>query len=114
MTATAISRGISDALHNMSYADAQGIPMIDENGRPRPIKVTVDAPLTVLGSKNLLGERAVLERIAPGLSERPQAVMTKVAMSELEGPGAAAKKRERDLDELEEEGEGDLKRTRRD
>ena len=39
---------------------ADGIPMIDENGRPRPIKVEVMAETTIEGSKNVVGEKAVL------------------------------------------------------
>ncbi|KAG4439811.1 hypothetical protein IFR05_004709 [Cadophora sp. M221] len=113
VTATQITRGVVDALRNMSYGvgDDQGVPMIDADGHPRPIKVTVSAPMTVLGSKNLMGERAVMERIAPGLTDRPASTVTKVPLSELEGP-APVKKRERE--EIEEEPvEGDLKRTRR-
>lgn len=37
-----------------------GIPMIDENGRPRPIKVEVRAETRVDGSKNVVGEKAVI------------------------------------------------------
>jgi hypothetical protein len=32
-----------------------GIPMIDEEGRPRPIDVQVDAGITVHGTKNTIG-----------------------------------------------------------
>ncbi|KAH9210553.1 hypothetical protein DL95DRAFT_10256 [Leptodontidium sp. 2 PMI_412] len=114
ITATQITRGVVDALRNMSYGvgDDQGVPMIDADGHPRPIKVTVSAPLTVLGSKNLMGERAVMERIAPGLMDRPAATMTKAPLTELDGP-VPVKKRERG--EIEEEPvEGGSKRTRRD
>lgn len=34
--------------------------MIDENGRPRPLKVDVKAEVTVQGNKNVVGEQAVL------------------------------------------------------
>ena len=37
-----------------------GIPMIDENGRPRPISVEVQAETRVEGSRNVVGEKAVL------------------------------------------------------
>jgi hypothetical protein len=35
-----------------------GVPMIDENGRPRPIIVDVDASTKIEGSDNFLGEKA--------------------------------------------------------
>ncbi|KAH7330338.1 hypothetical protein BKA65DRAFT_509194 [Rhexocercosporidium sp. MPI-PUGE-AT-0058] len=114
ITATKITQGVVDALRNMSYGvgDGQGVPMIDADGNPRPISVSVNAPLTVLGSKNLLGERAVMERIAPGLVNRPAANVTNTPLTEIDGP-APVKKRERE--EIEEElAEGDSKRTRRD
>ncbi|CZS90653.1 uncharacterized protein RCO7_06804 [Rhynchosporium graminicola] len=111
ITATKIAQGVTDALFSMTYGDAQGIPMIDEDGRPRPIRVVVSAPLTVLGSKNLMGERAVMERIAPGLRDYPASAMTKASLTEI-GESASVKKRERS--EVEEHEEGESKRTRRD
>ncbi|CZT48184.1 uncharacterized protein RSE6_08848 [Rhynchosporium secalis] len=111
ITATKIAQGVTDALFSMTYGDAQGIPMIDEDGRPRPIRVVVSAPLTVLGSKNLMGERAVMERIAPVLRDYPASAMTKASLTEI-GESASVKKRERS--EVEEHEEGESKRTRRD
>ncbi|KAL2067271.1 hypothetical protein VTL71DRAFT_1695 [Oculimacula yallundae] len=111
VTATKIAQGITEALRGMSYGDTQGVPLIDEEGRPRPIKVVVSAPLTVLGSKNLMGERAVMERIAPGLRGFPAAAVTKISLAEV-GESGGVKKRERDGEE--EDVEGESKRTRRD
>ena len=37
---------------------AGGVPMIDENGRPRPIIIDVDAGTRIEGSDNVLGEKA--------------------------------------------------------
>jgi len=121
-TATTIAQGIVDALRCMTYGDDKGVPMIDEDGRPRPIKVNVKAPLTILGSKNLMGERAVMERLAPAVANRPAAVVTKVPLNDLGGSGeadkgfekgeinGAVKKRERE--ESQETVEGELKRSR--
>jgi hypothetical protein len=42
-----------------------GIPMIDEEGRPRPIDVQVDAGIIVRGTKNTIGKKAVLFGLRP-------------------------------------------------
>lgn len=42
---------------------AGGIPVIDQDGRPRPIKVEVDAEMKITGSNNMVGENAVLMNI---------------------------------------------------
>ncbi|PVH87169.1 hypothetical protein DL98DRAFT_510027 [Cadophora sp. DSE1049] len=123
-TATTIAQGIVDALRCMTYGDDKGVPMIDEDGRPRPIKVNVKAPLTVLGSKNLLGERAVMERLAPAMASRPAAVITKVPLNEVNGSDEADKSiekgevngsvKKREREESQEAVEGDSKRSRLD
>jgi hypothetical protein len=53
--ALCIVRGIKDC----SMARA-GIPMIDEDGRPRPIDVQVDAKIEIQGAENTVGKKAVL------------------------------------------------------
>ncbi|KAH7403325.1 hypothetical protein BKA64DRAFT_668810 [Cadophora sp. MPI-SDFR-AT-0126] len=123
-TATTIAQGVVDALRCMTYGDDKGVPMIDEDGRPRPIKVNVKAPLTVLGSKNLLGERAVMERLAPAMASRPAAVITKVPLTEFGGPDEADKSiekgevngsiKKREREGSQEATEGDSKRSRLD
>jgi hypothetical protein len=40
-----------------------GIPMIDEEGRPRPIEVRVDVGVKIDGTKNTIGEQAVLSAL---------------------------------------------------
>jgi hypothetical protein len=58
-----ISEGVVSALRSMCGAggggsgDGGGIPMIDEDGRPRPIKVEVRAETRVVGSGNLVSDR---------------------------------------------------------
>lgn len=54
-----IAMAVVQALKQLSHG-ADGIPMIDENGRPRPLKVDVKAEVTVQGNKNVVGEQAVL------------------------------------------------------
>ena len=54
--------------------------MIDEEGKPRPIKVDIAAGLKIDGSKNVVGERAVLAAVASG-----EVVLRKTSSSSSEG-----------------------------
>jgi hypothetical protein len=57
--ASSIAHCIVRSIKYCSMARA-GIPMIDEEGRPRPIDVQVDAKIKVHGTKNTVGKKAVL------------------------------------------------------
>jgi hypothetical protein len=57
--ASSIAHCIVRSIKDCSMARA-GIPMIDEEGRPRPIDVQVDAKIKVRGAKNTVGKKAVL------------------------------------------------------
>jgi SpoVK/Ycf46/Vps4 family AAA+-type ATPase len=57
-TGCKIAVAIVTGLRQMSGVSG-GVPMIDENGRPRPITVDVDASTKIEGSDNFLGEKAV-------------------------------------------------------
>jgi len=50
-----------------------GVPMIDEDGRPRPITVNAVAEVHVRGSRNVLGPnpRPKLAQLAPRPAPRP-------------------------------------------
>lgn len=56
-TGCKIAVAIVTGLRQMSGI-AGGVPMIDENGRPRPIIIDVDAGTRIEGSDNVLGEKA--------------------------------------------------------
>jgi hypothetical protein len=58
--ATAIAHSVIQALKEASMSRA-GIPMIDEDGRPRTLDVKVDAGIRVEGERNVVGEKAVAE-----------------------------------------------------
>ena len=60
--ANAIANGIVTALRGLA-AGSQGVPLSDEDGRPRPLLVNVEAECTINGSENIFGERAVLSRL---------------------------------------------------
>jgi hypothetical protein len=57
--ANAIARAVVQALHEGSSGRC-GIPMIDESGCPRPLKIDVDAGLVVEGTGNVIGSRDVI------------------------------------------------------
>jgi hypothetical protein len=57
--ANAIAKAVVQALHEGSSGQC-GIPMIDESGCPRPLKIEVDAGLVVEGTGNVIGSRDVI------------------------------------------------------
>ncbi|KAK1688375.1 hypothetical protein BDP55DRAFT_713663 [Colletotrichum godetiae] len=56
--ANSIAKAIVDAIYERDWT--VGCPLIDENGRPRPLKLEVDAGITVRGSSNVIGTEAVI------------------------------------------------------
>lgn len=64
--ANAIARAVVQAIQENSSGQC-GIPMIDEDGRPRPVKIEVDAGITVEGSGNVVGNENVVNQV---LSQR--------------------------------------------
>ncbi len=104
VTANKIAMGIVTAMRAMSVG-SHGVPMIDEDGRPRPLRVSVTAEMRIEGSRNLIGEKAVMEKIRPGLD----AIATAAAARQGNG-SMEAKKRERAGSEPL---EAETKRTRR-
>lgn len=69
VTGSKIAVAIVTGLRQMSGI-AGGVPMIDENGRPRPIIVDVDGITKIDGSDNIIGDRAVYTA-GGGLSPAP-------------------------------------------
>ena len=57
--ASSIAHSIVRSIKDCSMGGA-GIPMIDEEGRPRSIDVQVSAGTIVYGTKNTIGKKAVL------------------------------------------------------
>lgn len=57
--ANAISRAVVQALNEGSSGRC-GIPMIDDSGVPRPLKIEVDAGIVVEGTGNVVGSREVV------------------------------------------------------
>ncbi|KAK2591781.1 hypothetical protein QQS21_010540 [Conoideocrella luteorostrata] len=57
--ANAIARAVVQAIQENSSGQC-GIPMVDEDGRPRPIKIEVDASMEVEGQENVVGNEDVI------------------------------------------------------
>ncbi|KAH6682116.1 hypothetical protein F5X68DRAFT_277273 [Plectosphaerella plurivora] len=57
--AKSIAEAIVEAFKKGSIS-GDGIPMIDQEGRPRPIRIEVDAGITVEGANNVLGTEAAV------------------------------------------------------
>ncbi|OAA33031.1 hypothetical protein AAL_00496 [Moelleriella libera RCEF 2490] len=60
--ANAIARAVVRALQENSSGQC-GIPMIDEDGRPRPVKIEVDAGMDVLGADNVVGNESFVRHV---------------------------------------------------
>ncbi|KAJ9133992.1 hypothetical protein NKR23_g10429 [Pleurostoma richardsiae] len=60
--ASAIADAVVTAIKQASSANC-GIPMIDEDGRPRPIRIEVDAGIDINGTGNVVGSEAVVHEI---------------------------------------------------
>ncbi|RFU72684.1 hypothetical protein TARUN_9574 [Trichoderma arundinaceum] len=71
--ANAIAKAVVQALRENSSGQC-GIPMIDEDGRPRPVKIEVDAGVTVEGSGNIIGNESVVRQfLTRGISRKRSA-----------------------------------------
>ncbi|CZR60917.1 uncharacterized protein PAC_10813 [Phialocephala subalpina] len=62
--ATQIAKVMVKTLQDLA-AGCSGVPMIDQDGRPRPVECRVDCKVKVNGNKNTVGEKAVLAMIPP-------------------------------------------------
>jgi hypothetical protein len=72
--ATAIANAVVKAIQENSSGNS-GIPMIDGNGHPRPIKVEVDASMLIEGSGNVVGNAPIInEYFRQGGLRRSRAV----------------------------------------
>ncbi|KHO00112.1 uncharacterized protein MAM_02035 [Metarhizium album ARSEF 1941] len=66
--AKAIARAVVVALQENSSGQC-GIPMIDEDGRPRPVRIEVDAGMEVQGIGNVIGNEKVINEVLRQRSE---------------------------------------------
>ncbi|KAH7328924.1 hypothetical protein B0I35DRAFT_30916 [Stachybotrys elegans] len=60
--ANAIARAVVEAMQKNSSGQC-GIPMIDEDGHPRPIRIEVDASMSVDGIGNVVGSERIISQV---------------------------------------------------
>lgn len=60
--ANAIAEAVSQAIQKNSSGNC-GIPMIDGNGNPRPVKIEVDAGMVVDGIGNVIGNEKIIDEV---------------------------------------------------
>lgn len=65
--ANAIAQAVVQAIQRNSSGQC-GIPMIDEDGRPRPVNIEVDASMVVEGSGNVIGGQEIISQVINGRS----------------------------------------------
>ncbi|TVY93901.1 hypothetical protein LAWI1_G000365 [Lachnellula willkommii] len=118
LNASKVSAAVVAALRGMSTV-AGGVPMIDGDGRPRPITMEVTAEIKVEGSNNVVGDKAVLSKTVAGSAfqkgreeeEKEEQVVGLKTPDMLEGQDMqGGAKRDRDVVER---SEMELKRIRR-
>lgn len=61
-SANAIAQAVVGALQEKSCGNC-GIPMIDEEGRPRPLNIEVDASMAIDGSDNIVGHEGFIKQV---------------------------------------------------
>lgn len=104
--ANAIAAALTKAIEDSSSGGC-GIPMVDGDGNPRPIKIEVDAGFVVDGQRNIIGTEASVLNILRQREETSQ------------GTAVPLRRRRQDDDEgdnegSEEQGEPSTKRRRSD
>lgn len=60
--ANAIAKAVVHAIQQSSSGQC-GIPMIDEDGRPRPVNIEVDAGIVVDGDGNIVGDEKMVHKV---------------------------------------------------
>ena len=89
--ANAIAEAVVKAIQQHSSGQC-GIPMIDEDGRPRPIRIEVDAGLTVEGTGNVIGKESIVAEV---LRQRGQSLRRRRQDSEGDDEDAAGPSKRR-------------------
>ena len=73
-TSARITSAITEAVREISTCGC-GIPMIDDEGRPRPSKIIINAATEIRGTKNIISEKAVMEMIMAKVASKRKAQM---------------------------------------
>lgn len=110
--AKSIAKAIVEAFQGCD--SATGLPMIDESGRPRPVKLEVDAGMMIEGSSNVIGTESIVSEV---LRQRKHSEDTANSPSNRSGESSAVTssappKRRRRASDLGPIGESSMKRVR--
>ncbi|PNY27317.1 Uncharacterized protein TCAP_02753 [Tolypocladium capitatum] len=89
--ANAIAEAVVKAIQQHSSGQC-GIPMIDEEGRPRPIRIEVDAGLTIEGTGNVVGRESIVAEV---VRQRGKALRRRRQESEEDDEDAAGPSKRR-------------------
>ncbi|KAG5916987.1 hypothetical protein E4U61_003133 [Claviceps capensis] len=84
--ANAIARAVVQAIQENSAGQC-GIPMIDEDGRPRPVRIEVDAGLEVHGEGNVVGHEVFVRDYLRGQRRRQRGRQREVVRRQRWGMG---------------------------
>jgi hypothetical protein len=113
LQASKIALSVVQALKQLS-ASSHGIPMVDEDGCPRPIVVEIKAEVKVEGNRNVVGEKSVMagatSAAAAAATKRKQAGEGVKQAGEGVNGSTDIRKRERAGSDL---GDGEAKRTKK-
>lgn len=63
-TAQLIAEAVTQAIRQSNSEEHGGVPMIDEQGRPRPLRINIEAGLVIDGKRNVVASEAnVVKRL---------------------------------------------------
>ncbi|KAJ0107861.1 hypothetical protein J7T55_007073 [Diaporthe amygdali] len=68
--AKAVVDAVTATIRQAGSMNDGGIPMIDEEGRPRPFRITVEAGMHIEGSGNVLGSEEHIKQLLGGKRKR--------------------------------------------
>lgn len=108
--ARSIAEAVTAAIRQGGEQDVGGIPMIDEEGRPRGIRVQIEAGIEVRGKGNVLvdgGEEGEGYAVVGALADRLVKRQKKMAKNGNKREHRKRRREDRVEEEEEEEGEGE-------
>ena len=107
--ANTIAMGIVSSLKSISMG--AGIPLIDEEGRPRPLKFDINCEVRVEGSNNIVGEKAFLKKMGDDLQSKMKTAIERGEEME-EREDEVNGKRDRDGSDEDDEDDVSVKRAK--
>lgn len=94
---------VADAVVRAIAGRGCEVPMIDEEGRPRPLRVEVDATIDVRGQGNVLGGREMLLRVMGGRKRQREGEEDGEGEGERSAPGTEGSRQEQEQEQPEQQ-----------